>query len=90
MDNQKNTNVLAIIGLIAGILSIFGICFAWVGCVIGIVGLVCSILSRKQGPSGMSVAGIVCSIIGIVGGIIMTIFAASLLVALQDAGYSVY
>ena len=57
------------------IISIIAGCCGWYGLVLGIPGLICSILSRKQGKSGIGVAGIVCSIIGIVIAILMTIFA---------------
>ena len=67
--------VLAIVGMILGIISIPAGCCRWYSLFLGIPGLVCSILSRKQGKSGMSVAGIVCSIIGIIIGVLMTVMA---------------
>lgn len=88
MDNnmyqapQKKTNVLAIVGMILGIVSIPACCFAWVGCVFGIAGLICSIISFKNGKSGMGIAGVICSILGIIGGIIMTV------VGLAALGYA--
>lgn len=69
------TNALAIVGMILGIISIIAGGCGWYGLVLGIPGLICSILSRKQGKSGIGVAGIVCSVIGIVIAILMTIFA---------------
>lgn len=71
----KQSNVLAIVGMILGIISIPAGCCGWYSLLLGIPGLVCSILSRKQGKSGMSVAGIVCSIIGIIIGVLMTVMA---------------
>ncbi len=69
----KQSNVLAIVGMILGIISILAGCCGWYSLFLGIPGLVCSILSRKQGKSGMSVAGIVCSIIGIIIGVLMAV-----------------
>ena len=64
---EKQTNVLAVVGMILGILSIIACCLnTYIAIIVGIAGLVCSILSQKQGKSGMAIAGIVCSIIGLV------------------------
>ena len=71
----KQSNVLAIVGMILGIISIPAGCCQWYSLFLGIPGLVCSILSRKQRKSGMSVAGIVCSVIGIMIGLFMTVIA---------------
>ena len=74
-EQPKQTNVLAIVGMILGIISILAGCCGWYSLVLGIPGLICSILSRKQEKSGMSVVGIVCSVIGMIIGILMTIIA---------------
>lgn len=81
------TNVLAIVGMILGIISIPASCFAYVGTIIGIPGLICSILSRKKGKSGMSIAGIICSVIGIILGLVMTVLGVALLAILSESGY---
>lgn len=70
-EPPKQNNVLAIVGMILGIISIPVGCCGWYSFFFGIGGLVCSILSRKQEKTGMSVAGIVCSIIGIVIALLM-------------------
>lgn len=79
---QKQSNVLAIVGMILGIISIPAGCCGWYSLFLGIPGLICSILSRKQGKSGMSVAGIVCSIIGIIVGVLMTVMAYAIIAIL--------
>lgn len=79
---QKQSNVLAIVGMILGIISIPAGCCGWYSLFLGIPGLICSILSRKQGKSGMSVAGIVCSIIGIIIGVLMTVMAYAMIAIL--------
>ena len=85
-EPPKKTNVLAIVGMILGILSILLGCCGWYSLLLGIPGLICSILSRKQGKSGMAVAGIVCSIIGIIIGILMTVIALGLLALVGSTG----
>lgn len=86
-EPPKQTNVLAIVGMILGIISILAGCCGWYGLLLGIPGLICSILSRKQGKTGMAVAGIICSVIGMILGILMTVMASVLLLLLQDELY---
>lgn len=78
-EPPKQNNVLAIVGMILGIISILMGCCGWYSIIFAIPGLICSILSRKQGKSGMAVAGIVCSIIGIIIGVLMTVLAFGML-----------
>lgn len=83
-NSNQQTNVLAIVGMILGIVSILiGCCSGWYAILIGIPGLICSILSRKQSKTGMAVAGIVCSIIGIIIGILLTVILIGLLAILE-------
>lgn len=86
-QEPKQTNVLAIVGMVLGIISILAGCCGWYSLILAIPGLICSILSRKQSKTGMAVAGIVCSIVGIVLGIIMTIFAFGILAAIGSSDY---
>lgn len=72
-EEPKKTNALAIVGLILGIISIIACCTTYIGMIIGVAGLICSILSRKHGKTGVGTAGMVCSIIGIVLGVVMLI-----------------
>lgn len=86
-QEPQKTNVLAIVGMVLGILAILVNCciaYAFVGIILGIAGLVCSILSRKQGKSGMATAGIICSIIGILIAVALTILMAIGFAALQN------
>lgn len=88
-STNQNSNVLAIVGLVFGIVSIVAsCCMGWVGCIPAIVGLICSILARKSNKSGMSLAGIICSVVGLVLGVIMSIAGAVFLAALAEMGYS--
>ena len=72
---NKETNVLAIVSLVLGILSIIlGYCTGWIG----------ALFANKQGKTGLAKAGLICSIIGIVLGIIITILAAVFSVAFMS------
>lgn len=77
-DQNENTNkadALAIISLIAGILSIVICCTTYYSLIPGIIGLVCSIISKKQnGKTGIATAGFVCSIIGCILAVLWTLF----------------
>lgn len=70
---QKNTNVKAILALVFGILSILTCCcYGVVPVILGIVGIVMAVLAKKENMGqfpGMAIAGLVCSIIGIIFGI---------------------
>ncbi|MDR2045012.1 MAG: hypothetical protein LBQ15_11790 [Clostridium sp.] len=78
------TDVLAVVGLILGILSILACCLIiyLFPLLAGIAGLVCSIQSRKRGRSGLGTAALVCSIIGLVmniGGLLFVLLGIGLL-----------
>ena len=84
---NKDTNVLAIVSLVLGILSIvLGCCTGWVGALFGIGGIICAVFANKQGKTGLAKAGLICSIIGIVLGILITILAVVFSVALVGSG----
>lgn len=70
---EKKNDTKAVIGLILGIASILFGCCGWYGILFGVPGVICSILSRRQKKSPMSVAGIVCSGIGIMFGLLMMV-----------------
>ena len=80
---NKDTNVLAIISLVLGILSISG----WIGALFGIGGIICAVFANKQGKSGLSKAGLICSIVGIVLGILITVLAVVFSMAMVGYGY---
>ncbi len=67
---EKRRNPLAIASLITGILSLLCIVVPYFGLPLAIAGIVTAILSRHQGGanymSGMAVAGLVLSIVGLV------------------------
>lgn len=91
-ETQNATDPLAIVGLILGILSIVMSCCAYWGLIPGIIGLVLAILSKKKANSGIATAAMICSIIGIVLALIITILGivvgSSAAALLEEMGYS--
>ena len=87
-DNTNKTDALAIVSLVAGILAIvMACCVTYVGIVLGIVGIVCAVMSKKNsGKSAMATAGLVCSIIAIVLAVVLIILAFAGLAILNEAG----
>ena len=92
-ETQKSeSNPLAVVSLVLGIVSIvLGCCTGWVGSLFGIGGVVCAIVAKKKGKSGMATAGLICSIAGIVVGILLTIvivlFSEALIGEMSSYGY---
>ena len=84
---NKETNVLAIVSLVLGILSIvLGCCTGWIGALFGVGGIICAVFANKQGKGGL-----ICSIVGIVLGILITILAVVFSVAMIGSGaYGAY
>ena len=73
----KQFNVWGLIGMITGILSLIACCIhIYVALGMGIFAIICFILSRKVGNSGMAIAGLVCGIITVI------LCAASLVILL--------
>ncbi len=72
-NGGSETNALAIVSLVLGIISIIAGCCGWLGIVFGIIGIVCAVFANKQSQTGLAKGGLICSIIGIVLGVIMTI-----------------
>ena len=70
--NTNKANVLQIVGLVLSILGIVVCCcLACGGLVLGIAGLVCSIIGNGQaGKNGVGLAGMICGIVAIVLSII--------------------
>lgn len=68
-------NGLQIAGLVCGIIAITtSCCYGVLGIILGIAGLICSIIGNKDNKSGVGIAGLVCSIIGLILGIVMLIY----------------
>ena len=72
---EKGTNGLQIAGLVCGILAICSCCCYGVPAVVlGIAGIICASMGNKAGKSGVGTAGFICSIIGLILGIISTCY----------------
>ena len=62
---QDTTNLLAIAGFVCGLVGVI-----YGGLILGIIGLILSILGyRREGFKGLAIAGIILSIIAIIGGL---------------------
>jgi len=71
---QNRNSALSIISLIMGILAVtLGCCYG-IGFLFAIPGLVCGIISRREEKSGLAIAGIICSVIGMVLAIAFWVF----------------
>lgn len=74
-----NQNTQGLVGMIVGIISIPLGCCAWIGMVVGIVGLVFSWLGFQKANSGLAsnrgqaLTGLICSAVGVVFGLVMLI-----------------
>lgn len=89
VDNRGNkSNGLQVAGLVCGILAICtSCCYGLPGIILGIAGLICSIIGNNRGKSGVGIAGLVCSIIGLILGIISLIYYIWAITYLNEIGY---
>lgn len=83
-------DALAIVSLVAGILSIVLVCCTMYWAIIpAIVGIVCAVMSKKNnGKTGIATAGLICSIVGIVLAVIWTIIGVGALALVGMSEYS--
>lgn len=89
-EGPKKTDSLAIVSLILGIGSIImSCCITYLGIGLGIGGIICAVMSKKKQKNGMSTAGMVCSIIGLVLSVLLLIFSAAILGMLASQGYDI-
>jgi len=81
----KNDNSFGVTGVVLGIFSILSVGLG--GILIGIIGLVFSLIQRKKYKNKWSTAGIVLNVVGIVLGILVVIafvtFAADFMAELE-------
>lgn len=86
----SRTNVMAIIAIIAGVLSIIASCLWFVAGPLGIAAIVLGVLGRgkakrgEAGGGGLAMAGIITGAIGLVLTIVLTLVGVSLFNQLED------
>ena len=69
------------------ILSIvLGCCTGWIGALFGIGGIICAVFANKQGKTGLAKSGLICSIVGIVLGILIPVLAVVFSLAMVGYG----
>lgn len=70
---EKQSNVFAIISMIAGILSVICCCFGVISIIIAIAAVVLGIISiKKEEPKkGMAIAGIICGGVGLITSVVL-------------------
>ncbi len=82
----RSANGLQIGGLVLGIMSIvFVCCYGYPSVLFGIIGLVLSIVGNKKGKHGVGMAGLICSIIGLVLGTISAIYYTAIIAQIFQA-----
>lgn len=70
-NNSGKANGMQIASLVLGIISIVLICcYGAPSVILGLIGLILAIMGNKRNKHGIGIAGLVCSIIGLCGGII--------------------
>lgn len=88
MEENKQTNGLAVASMVCGILSIILTCVPYVCYIawaLAITGIVLAVVVKKSGKSSMATAGLVCSIIALAIWVIL-ILIVGLLVGASAAG----
>ncbi|MCH5340980.1 MAG: DUF4190 domain-containing protein [Acetatifactor sp.] len=85
---NEYTNGLHIASLVLGIASILVCCCLGMGVIFAIPGLVCAIIGNSRSKSGIGIAGLICSIIGIVfNAFILLIFIMDLIMSINSDTY---
>lgn len=73
-SGANKANGLQIAGLVLGIISIvICCCYGVPSIILGIIGMICAIMGNKENKHSVGTAGLVCSIIGLILGIIMLV-----------------
>lgn len=89
-NEPKKTDTMSIVALIVGIASIVTSCrYAYLSIPLGIGGIVCSIMANKKQKSGLAIAGLVCSIIGLVLTVLLLIIGALAVAMLASQGLDI-
>lgn len=85
---NEYTNGLQITSLVLGIASILVCCCLGMGVIFAIPGLVCAIIGNTRSKSGVGIAGLICSIVGIVfNAFILLIFIMDLIMSIDSGTF---
>ncbi len=86
---RRESNPLAVTSMVVGIFSIVTCCASPLGIVLGILGIVLAILSKKGQPfSGFAIAGLVLSGVGIVLSLLLFAYYILVLSLMRDPEYA--
>lgn len=89
VQSTNSTSGLSIAGFVIGIVALVSSCIlSWISVLIGLVGLILAIVGQVKKKSGMGVAAIIVSAIGIVLGIVF--FCVYMYVIVNDPSYYRY
>lgn len=89
MEENNQSNGLAIASMVLGIVALVLNCiFPYVAWLLAIVGIVLAAVSKKKKKSGMSTAGLVCSIIALAMWVVVIIALLAFGTAIGLSGLS--
>ncbi|MCI9337269.1 MAG: DUF4190 domain-containing protein [Lachnospiraceae bacterium] len=85
---ESGANGLQIAGLVCGILAICSCCCYGLPAVIfGIAGIICAAMGNRTSKNGIGTAGMVCSVIGLILGVIAVVYYAMVISQLIQMDY---
>ena len=86
VPQQQEEKGLSIAAMVIGIVSlVLSCCISYVPIATSIVAIILAAVSlaKKKGGKGMAVAGLVCGIIALILSVLMAVFSAAILAALE-------
>lgn len=91
VNDSGKASGIQIASLVLGILSIcLCCCYGLPSIILGIIGLVCAIKGNKENKHGIGIAGLVCSIIGLIAGVCMLIYYVVVIGLMLSSGFGSY
>ena len=84
----SGANGLQIAGMVCGILAICSCCCYGVPAVVlGIAGIICAAMGNKSSKNGVGTAGMVCSVIGLILGVLASVYYGMVISQLIQMDY---